>query len=338
MQNHISAADGIRGLACTIVLATHTVAALGGPNAWTVRGGGKIGVWLFFCLSAYLLTRRIQSTPLSAYARSRFLRIYPLYVIAVVVSYFAGVSLTSATDLTSALSLTGGFGHFWTIPTEVGFYVLLPSIAVVVERFRTLTSKLLLLSALAILTALLFPFWQTVENSINVLPYLPVFLFGMMAAYACDVPVPKWCVAVSAAALVGAVFCLPGFQEYFLDVTVGDGLANKYLFFGTAFALVIWTTCGRNNWLSTALDIAPLRAMGRWSYPIYLFHMLAIVAVSQMGFSASLGFITAVLSSVAIGAAVHHLFEKRIVGGRLSQPFNLAHQRSILRRHLSQSV
>lgn len=47
-------ADGIRGLACLIVLCTHAVAMFFNSTYMALAGMGKVGVWLFFVLSAFL--------------------------------------------------------------------------------------------------------------------------------------------------------------------------------------------------------------------------------------------------------------------------------------------
>lgn len=54
------AADGIRGLACLLVLCTHLPGFFLPDYGKYVTGTGKYGVWLFFVLSAFLLTSRLK--------------------------------------------------------------------------------------------------------------------------------------------------------------------------------------------------------------------------------------------------------------------------------------
>lgn len=56
------AADGIRGLACLLVLCTHLPGFFLPDYGKYVTGTGKYGVWLFFVLSAFLLTSRFKAT------------------------------------------------------------------------------------------------------------------------------------------------------------------------------------------------------------------------------------------------------------------------------------
>lgn len=76
--------DGLRALACLIVLCIH---ATSGNSSFqelgvSLRGTARIGVWLFFVLSAQLLTLRLLAAPLTPsavmhYGIGRLLRIYP---------------------------------------------------------------------------------------------------------------------------------------------------------------------------------------------------------------------------------------------------------------------
>jgi peptidoglycan/LPS O-acetylase OafA/YrhL len=82
--------DGIRGVACLIVLVLHCVGFSGIFPSIFGDGGmvgiPKVGVWLFFVLSAFLLTLKHLDGPFSIealtdYSVSRFLRIVPIGLI-----------------------------------------------------------------------------------------------------------------------------------------------------------------------------------------------------------------------------------------------------------------
>src|SRR3546814_20292617 len=88
-QQHYDALDGLRGLAVLIVIASHlSLLGFGLVPGLPVGGIGKSGVYLFFVLSAFLLTRLLlERAPAqfadgrlwSASALRRHLRIWPLY-------------------------------------------------------------------------------------------------------------------------------------------------------------------------------------------------------------------------------------------------------------------
>src|SRR5690606_21941755 len=94
-HDHLDALDGLRGLAVLIVIASHLSNARLLP--WPgVAGWGKGGVYLFFVLSAFLLTRALLRRPLAGfasgrlwadYALRRVLRIWPLYLVVLLASW-----------------------------------------------------------------------------------------------------------------------------------------------------------------------------------------------------------------------------------------------------------
>lgn len=115
--------------------------------SFLLNGAAQSGVYMFFCLSGYLMGKGFYAQRYTADADgalrfywSRFLRIVPLYVFYIgIVLTIGGVTLPSAGDTyASVLRLVtfryaGGptdlvtlLGHLWTISTEVQFYLLVP--------------------------------------------------------------------------------------------------------------------------------------------------------------------------------------------------------------------
>lgn len=81
---HYAGADGVRGLACLIVLCVHAAMMFFTNSSSGLAGTGKIGVWLFFVLSAFLLTSKFAAVGFSfysiaTYALGRVVRIIPLF-------------------------------------------------------------------------------------------------------------------------------------------------------------------------------------------------------------------------------------------------------------------
>lgn len=102
----LPALDGLRGLAVLIVLASH-LANAGLPvfPGLSLSGTGKSGVYLFFVLSAYLLTRLLLARPVREwrslhpwidYGLRRVLRIWPLYLVVLFVSALMAATCSTA--------------------------------------------------------------------------------------------------------------------------------------------------------------------------------------------------------------------------------------------------
>ena len=168
--------EGLRALAAGGVLFGH-VHAYGGPYGSydlgrlevLARTVGMAGVVLFFTLSGFLLYRPFAAAVLTgsrlpsvrSYLRSRFLRIFPAYWLAVLVlgvvlgaTYLPaaraeGRSLASDPEALAAnLLLVQGFfpstmltgiGPAWSLAVELVFYLALPLLALVALALSTLT-------------------------------------------------------------------------------------------------------------------------------------------------------------------------------------------------------
>src|SRR3954447_15197358 len=122
----LAALDGLRGLAVLLVLLDHASdAELRIFPAADMNRAGKYGVYLFFVLSAFLLThlslRRPAAELLRArtwlnYAVRRFLRIFPLYAIVLVT--LVVLHKLKVHDVLTHLLLEDGKRQFWSIPVE----------------------------------------------------------------------------------------------------------------------------------------------------------------------------------------------------------------------------
>src|SRR5262245_9869164 len=103
---------------------------------------GKPGVWLFFALSAFLLTGRLTEEletsddsrgSLVAYALNRVFRIFPLYSIVIAAHWLIGDFTT--TQAVKHLFLLAGWRELWAIPAEFSYYFAIPFIAGFAVRF-----------------------------------------------------------------------------------------------------------------------------------------------------------------------------------------------------------
>ena len=132
MSNKIKTLEGVRGLALLNVLVLHATGLFFPSINASLSGTAQFGVWLFFVLSAFLLTNRFfvtgfSLTSLASYVLGRSLRILPVFFLAVYVYYWAG--LFKEDTLNKIITFSGSYAHFWTIPVEYVFYFILPVIA-----------------------------------------------------------------------------------------------------------------------------------------------------------------------------------------------------------------
>lgn len=128
MNKNIIALDGLRGFAAILVLADHTGLAY-------TKGIGATGVWIFFCLSGFLLSIPFVKNPalikspayLEHYMLRRIKRIVPMYYFILIVLYLLRGRLEGFIRHATFIQ---GDGIYWSVPQEMFFYMILPFVLV----------------------------------------------------------------------------------------------------------------------------------------------------------------------------------------------------------------
>ncbi|MEX5448549.1 acyltransferase family protein [Stutzerimonas stutzeri] len=319
---HLPAADGIRGLACLIVLIMHGL-SLGWPEQLfpLLKGGGKYGVWLFFVLSAFLLTLRLSNRGFSGgsladYALGRTLRIMPLFVFACVLYAWSDVGIQNIEQLRSVLLLQSGSIHLWTVPVEYKAYFVLPLLVWAGVRLqRRLGNGALALAALAAVLAqqAAWPYWNTPADSPNTRWYLAPFIFGTF----CALMLP-W-LSKRRRGTLGTIFALftfiilvlalPGPRQALLGGELANDLMDKHVFIGLWWAVFIALLIDGHGLVGRMLSHRLLAYLGTISYSTYLFHWLIMVKVFALFPNNPLAFAAAQIMAIGAGSLGYHLAE-----------------------------
>jgi len=209
--------ESLRGIAIVLVVLYHAEGILRLETTGHVAGSvnplnayvfaGHTGVTLFFVLSAFLLSqpfwRQLEGgrrVSVRDFGRRRALRILPLYTLAVVIATVA--SATSWQDLSkgvpallfdprfNGLSLFPYSVVWWSLRTEVQFYLLLPLMPLALGTASGRRIALTLLVSWLIIYAALALHWIDIPRYADyripmqsVLGRAPAFLFGIGAAW-----------------------------------------------------------------------------------------------------------------------------------------------------------
>lgn len=318
-------ANGIRGLAVLIVLVAHSTGMFFPKIGSLIPGTGKIGVWLFFALSALLLTSNFINNgfginQIISYFLGRFLRIIPLYVIAVIVYYSLDYYPIDFAYL--LLKLNSPWGHLWTVAVEFKFYFILPIIVFILSKFHNKFGRLGLyvISMVIIITHQYFyPYSSVSSSSTNMTDYISAFVPGIVVSFLIrDGLTSKSWVATSGilVIIIGVIFSIPGVRMYFLGIPVDNYLLDKHLHFGLAWAALIYFSLSSQTIFNKILTIKPLTYLGRWSFSIYLFHWLVYTQL-LINHKESLAYsIMAPFLAILLGWIVYSLIEKPIEKSR----------------------
>jgi len=292
--DNLGSLDGIRGLAAIIVLLHHSTGVF--------VNGGTVGVFLFFVLSGFLLSKPFVNRPSSCldtqfmqnYMVRRFKRIVPMYYFMILCLF----SLQSYHDTAFRHFLfLQGDGHFWTIVQEMYFYLLLPFISLLLY----FTAKSLDSLKIAILCILALG-WVSIDSSKIILFYgqnhlmrafFEVFLIGMAGSFFFYGLAKKKDVLIRASenysrliALLGSatlVFLLMMSTNLFFSENFPyDPYDNPLVTSLLCITTVICASLGNEkNWFKSSLSFIGLRYIGIIGYSFYLIHPYAIFMVQN---------------------------------------------------------
>ena len=343
--------DGLRGLAVLVVVASH-LSNLGMHllPGLSLSGIGKNGVYLFFVLSAFLLTRVLLQRPLNQWSRPqqwadyvlrRVLRIWPLYLVVLLTSWvltLRGVDgwhyRIDTAALQSHLLLREGQSVLWSIPVEFTFYLWLPLFALALawnrHRGGTLATEAAAVIAALVAASLVWPPDATAFNDVRLGPHLPLFLCGAWAASldlhlrnrpATGASVRGW--GFAAAVVVAALALTVPSVWSLVSATPADPARSHrwFLFFGVAWSTLLLAVLHGPRLLQATFAWKPLRWVGVVSFSVYLWHMVVLDGLVYFGVQALPYAAGAVLTaSLVVAAASYLAFERPWRNVRWARP------------------
>jgi peptidoglycan/LPS O-acetylase OafA/YrhL len=317
-QHRLACLDGLRALAALAVLCSHA-GLLPVPF-------GTLGVFLFFNLSAFLLSGPFIISDhiyswrgIASFIVRRIFRIIPMMIVYIFTyGVFIDGGLTYIIDNTIRFR---GYGHLWTINQEMLFYVLMPGFGVLVFHLRKWPQL-----AAVVFIALAFAADAYLTYSIFRIPgmtgymqfFLSPFLVGMAAAYLGPYikhPIARLRCNVLFDNLVPICLlgCLISLQWIMVRIYVETGanvVGNWAIWVSVSCsALILWTTCASGNWLSAILSFRPLRIIGIVGYSFYLWHWVPIILLPQ-GWAPLLRFSVAFVATFSLSLVTFLIIER----------------------------
>ncbi len=274
----------------------------------TVQQAG-LGVGFFFTLSGFLLAWVYAPQPhidLRKYARARFARIYPLYLLTFLLALAAEMLIrhTRPKGLSIILQALGlhawvpGYSlslNFpgWSVAVELFFYLAFPMLLLALRGRSTVvllgiaaiatTIGVIIFSYMGIWTLgivpnpnsdfiLRFPLW-----------HLPSFVVGMTGGLlfrAGKLQLPTtWLPAVLFVGLTAGLLSLAYFPNWFIG-HAANGL------FAPIYVAMIVALAQDKSWLSKSFSWAPLEFAGEMSYAVYLMQAPVYIALEPLALRA----------------------------------------------------
>ncbi len=312
----IDAVDGLRGLAVLLVFLSHT------SNQGffllpflNFAGIGKEGVYLFFLLSAFLLTlpfleggvNAFKKAPLINYCVRRFFRIYPLYIVFLIFCFFTGGHLWTLFSLPEPIGipyilsikqiydhifLIEGMGVSWSILVEFRFYFFLPLVAYL---YAVIFKNNIYLSIVATLLLIIISqrIWPKDGSTLypSVLgPYIGIFFLGcgiaslhyysktssFMNQYSVRLVID----IIAVAAALGLVYIIPSVTNFIAGKNIPlDYYHKEYLLYGGLWSLVLFACVNVFGLFRRLFELSVLRYIGFISYSLYFFHTTSVALI-----------------------------------------------------------
>lgn len=290
--------DGLRGVAVIIVFLGHIL--LFEPGFGPGIGSfGQVGVYLFFVLSAFLLTSITLNefkifklhTVIRTFFLRRFLRIFPMYyfsLLLILISptfqnmMFGGRNF----NWTNHFFLKYPEGNYWAISVELEFYLVVPAVAMLslklIKGWRAvpLCASFLLLGIFLsdwVKGVISFP-----PNYPHLLPYISIFLFGVLVAQIqhafpsllSQIPSFFWQILF----LFGAGMYLFLIPRVGIGMLSAEGVYAQYYstISGLGSSLILISALNGSGGFLRLLKFTFLRFIGIISFSIYLLHIFVM--------------------------------------------------------------
>jgi peptidoglycan/LPS O-acetylase OafA/YrhL len=319
---------GLRGLAASIVLISHT-AIVGMLPPILGHGFGQVGVMIFFVLSGFLMTYLyIQKKPtkenISSYVRARVGRVVPLYLIVVVVSVFVSnfvypefrysLPFDDIGQILQALFFVQAPWELWTIPVEVQFYAVFVVAWLLFPKMRN--GSVFLVGAVISLPAVVYLGLFQAKPSI-----LPTygFAFFLGAAFALFLPQLKKSLLGRLPGPLGAVFLvllfvnLPGLRdELHLSISPGSLYISTWLDPVTWLIVSGLFACCLTGSASLKMlfDSRVFIFLGDISYGLYLLHYPILEITARLVGTSILGLLVGAGASIGLAWLSYRYFER----------------------------
>jgi peptidoglycan/LPS O-acetylase OafA/YrhL len=355
MPRHIPSLDGLRAIAVLLVLWCHVPLGTSGYPQWLgfahwLVMPGNLGVELFFALSGFLITRilleeRERGQPVRWFLLRRVLRIFPIYYLLLAVMAFqrpageigwAALYLGNFRDTFWPVQGLNPLGHTWSLCVEEHFYLLWPMFAAWLSPSASRRTLIYLVIPGAILLALVVSLTMSPEISRIALHRLSPIRFGVLAAGALVAYAEPWLRAKPTRMLrIGLLLTVLGLLVHphlwfvivpFMWLEAGWWpveiqpvcLRVHSAIFTTGILIWCITPLGRFGSPARLLSVAPLRAIGRISYGLYLYHLPIYHALLHPERTAG-DVVLAVTLTFAVATASYWIIERPIL--RFAQRF-----------------
>jgi peptidoglycan/LPS O-acetylase OafA/YrhL len=321
--------DVLRGVAVLLVIFHHF--PCDSPILRVLQNGGWVGVDLFFVLSGFLVSGLLfkqhqqegRIRPINFLIRRGF-KIYPAFwvFLAVSAALFAFVQVDdywwkfwAEALFVQNYTYNGGrfWRHTWSLAVEEHFYILLPLLLLAIQhdRFRSLP-RIVLAVCVGVFACKCINYFRPFDFATHYTPThlrIDALFFGTLLAYWHHYwPDFTACCKQRSTTLLccGVMLLMPAFLKDIHYNPLCTSVWMTALYLGSGMILMSLVAGG----VPTNFATRGLGFVGKYSYSIYLWHVVVIdIVVPMFGIESSLGVWTAQVLSITLGAVLSQLIE-----------------------------
>lgn len=340
----------MRGMAALLVFIFHFSVltgmesfGVGGVDLGTIIKSGHIGLDIFFVLSGFLIFRSLYLHGVNwQYFKRRFLRIAPIYYVAlaVCVAFLVPESLFSWAGWWSILSHVLFVQSFdsatyssinpvlWSLSVEMIFYLFLP-------LFFLITKKRDLRMWIGFVLMIGLAFWfrnymaqyygvlnvqERIVYTENFIGRLDQFAVGMVGSLLVlkygESRALKW---ISPLLLTGGIWALWWGMSRFAEMGGGFRDVAFYQVFlhsivGVAAAAFLVGLAGAHKWVKAAIGNPVMEYLGVISYSFYIWHVVVTQQVIKLEVSLNMKFWLSLAIILALSTLTYLLVERPFLG------------------------
>jgi peptidoglycan/LPS O-acetylase OafA/YrhL len=273
---------------------------------------GYFGVDLFFVLSGFLITGILFDSQedegyFSKFYARRALRIFPLYYGVLLVCllltcplhlqwhgmgwllllYLQNIHPAQIQNYSPGAGI--GLFHFWSLSVEEQFYLAWPAVVFLIRKRETLLVATLVGSAAALgLRLVILAYgWSYLAIQVTTACRADSLLLGGTLALLYRSPswkrvttIAPWIFLAAATIVLGSITLGASYFGTHVAQRYDWELGPRYTIVAVGFAcLIAWSLCPQ-SWCSRFFKIGPLRFLGKYSYGIYVLHVVMISAIN----------------------------------------------------------
>jgi peptidoglycan/LPS O-acetylase OafA/YrhL len=184
-------------------------------------------------------------------------------------------------------------------------------------------------TAFTLIHQIFAPYWLLWPNTIDTFPYVPAFLFGVVAAIIKLNDTSSWMsnrgIFFGNGILIGILISTPLMRYFILGMPPSGYLINKYLFISLAWTVFIYSQINSKSLLQSLLVSRPMTRLGMYSYSIYLIHWLILNKLASSFPEQATTFVAIIFLSILVGFLMYTYIEKPLLSARkyIQTEFNL---------------